>query len=59
MVLTEGRVRTTPEERREDIHPLEEAVGFRSLLNLNDTHYTVAGIAAKAGKSEANDVQRC
>ena len=39
--------------QREDIHPLEEAVGFRSLLDLNDPHYTVAGIAAKAGKSEA------
>jgi ParB family chromosome partitioning protein len=39
--------------QREDIHPLEEAVGFRSLLDLNDPQYTVAGIAAKAGKSEA------
>jgi ParB family transcriptional regulator, chromosome partitioning protein len=39
--------------QREDIHPLEEAVGFRSLLDLNDGQYTIASIAAKAGKSEA------
>jgi len=39
--------------QREDIHPLEEAVGFRSLLDLNDPQYTVSSIAAKAGKSEA------
>ena len=39
--------------QREDIHPLEEAFGFRSLLNLNDPNYTIATLAAKAGKSEA------
>jgi ParB family chromosome partitioning protein len=39
--------------QREDIHPLEEAVGFRSLLDLKDPAYTIAAIAAKAGKSEA------
>jgi ParB family chromosome partitioning protein len=39
--------------QREDIHPLEEAVGFRSLLDLKDPAYTIATIAAKAGKSEA------
>ena len=39
--------------QREDIHPLEEAFGFRSLLNLNDPSYTVASLAARAGKSEA------
>src|SRR5690348_1707583 len=38
--------------QREDIHPLEEAFGFRSLLNLNDPNFTVASLAAKAGKSE-------
>jgi ParB family transcriptional regulator, chromosome partitioning protein len=38
--------------QREDIHPLEEAFGFRSLLNLNDPNYTIATLAAKAGKSE-------
>lgn len=39
--------------QREDIHPLEEALGFRALLNLHDPQYTVASIAAKAGKGEA------
>lgn len=39
--------------QREDIHPLEEAFGFRSLLDLNDPNYTIATLAAKAGKSEA------
>lgn len=39
--------------QREDIHPLEEAFGFRSLLSLNDPNYTIATLAAKAGKSEA------
>ena len=39
--------------QREDIHPLEEALGFRSLLELKDGPYTVASIAARAGKSEA------
>ena len=43
----------TENMQREDIHPLEEAFGFRSLLNLNDPNYTVATLAAKAGKSEA------
>jgi ParB family chromosome partitioning protein len=39
--------------QREDIHPLEEALGFRALLDLNDPAYTLATIAARAGKSEA------
>ena len=39
--------------QREDIHPLEEALGFRALLDLNDPAYTPATIAARAGKSEA------
>lgn len=43
----------TENMQREDIHPLEEAFGFRSLLNLNDPNYTIATLAAKAGKSEA------
>lgn len=43
----------TENMQREDIHPLEEAFGFRSLLNLNDPNYTIPILAAKAGKSEA------
>ena len=39
--------------QREDIHPLEEATGFRSLLDLKDPKYTTSSIAVRAGKSEA------
>jgi len=38
--------------QREDIHPLEEALGFKSLLELGEP-YTIATIASRAGKSEA------
>lgn len=44
--------------QREDIHPLEEANGFRSLIEVEATKYTVAEIAAKCGKSEAYVVNR-
>jgi hypothetical protein len=30
-----------------DIHPLEEALGFRSLPNLNDPNYTTASIGSE------------
>jgi len=36
--------------QREDIHPLEEALGFKSLLELGEPAYT---IASRAGKREA------
>jgi ParB family chromosome partitioning protein len=39
--------------QREDMHPLEEALGFRALLDLHDSAYIPATIAARAGKSEA------
>jgi len=39
--------------QREDIHPLEEALGFKSLLELGEPVYTIATIAARAGKGEA------
>src|SRR5579863_6329039 len=48
---TEARV--VENLQREDIHPLEEALGFKSLLELKDGTYTVASIAGRAGKSEA------
>ena len=38
--------------QREDIHPLEEALGFKSLLELGEP-YNIAHITARAGKSEA------
>ncbi len=37
--------------QREDIHPLEEAQGFRALLDLPDQQYTVARISERAGKT--------
>jgi ParB family chromosome partitioning protein len=39
--------------QREDIHPLEESLGFKSLLQLGEPTYTMASIAARAEKSEA------
>ena len=38
--------------QREDIHPLEEALGFKSLLELGEP-YNIAHLSARAGKSEA------
>ena len=37
--------------QRRDVHPLEEAQGFRALLNLDEPKYSVEQIAAKTGKS--------
>jgi ParB/RepB/Spo0J family partition protein len=39
--------------QREDIHPLEEALGFKSLLELGEPAYSIATIASRAGTSEA------
>src|SRR6202045_3835025 len=39
--------------QREEIHPLEEALGFKSLIELLEPAYTIATIASRAGKSEA------
>ncbi len=39
--------------QREDIHPLEESLGFKALMQLGEPTYTIASIAARAGKSEA------
>lgn len=39
--------------QRRDIHPLEEAQGFRALLALTEPRYDAALIGAKAGKSES------
>jgi ParB family chromosome partitioning protein len=38
--------------QREDIHPLEEALGFKSLLELGQP-YNIAHSSARARKSEA------
>jgi ParB family chromosome partitioning protein len=37
--------------QRKDVHPLEEAQGFRALLNLEEPKYSIEQIAAKVGKS--------
>jgi ParB family chromosome partitioning protein len=39
--------------QRRDVHPMEEAQGFRALLNLDEPKYSVEQIAAKTGKSPA------
>lgn len=39
--------------QRRDVHPMEEAQGFRALLNLEEPRYTVEQIAAKMGKTPA------
>ncbi|WP_125487367.1 ParB/RepB/Spo0J family partition protein [Edaphobacter aggregans] len=39
--------------QRRDVHPLEEAQGFRALLNLDEPRYSVEQIPAKTGKSPA------
>jgi ParB family chromosome partitioning protein len=44
--------------QRENVHPLEEANGFRALLDLPDQPFNVAAIAAKTGKSPQYVAQR-
>jgi ParB family chromosome partitioning protein len=39
--------------QRRDVHSLEEAQGFKALLNLEDPKYSIEQIAAKVGKSPA------
>jgi ParB family chromosome partitioning protein len=38
---------------RVEIHPMEEAQGFRALLNLEEPKYSIEQIAAKVGKTPA------
>jgi ParB family transcriptional regulator, chromosome partitioning protein len=44
--------------QRRDVHPMEEAQGFRALLGLDEPKYSVEQIAAKTGKSPAYVTQR-
>jgi len=39
--------------QREDIHPLEESLGFKSLFELGEPTYTIATIAARVGKERS------
>ena len=43
---------------RTEIHPMEEAQGFRALLDLEDPKYSIEQIAAKVGKTPAFVAQR-
>jgi ParB family chromosome partitioning protein len=45
--------------QRRDVHPLEEAQGFRALLNLDEPKYSIEQIAAKTGKSPAYCAALC
>ena len=45
--------------QRRDVHPLEEAQGFKALLNLEDPKYSIEQIAAKVGKSPAYCLALC
>jgi ParB family chromosome partitioning protein len=38
---------------RADVHPMEEAQGFKALLDLDDPSYSIEQIAAKTGKQPA------
>lgn len=44
--------------QRQDVHPLDEAQGFRALLNLEEPKYSIEQISAKTGKSAAYVAQR-
>ena len=44
---------------RSEIHPMEEAQGFRALLDLEDPKYSIEQIAAKVGKTPAYCAQLC
>jgi ParB family chromosome partitioning protein len=44
--------------QRENIHPMEEAIGFHSLLQMDSPRYDVPTIASRVGKSEAFVYQR-
>jgi ParB family chromosome partitioning protein len=44
--------------QRRDVHPLEEAQGFRALLMLDEPKYSIEQIAAKTGKSPSYCLQR-
>ncbi len=39
--------------QRRDVHPLDEAQGFRALLNLEEPKYSIEQISARTGKSPA------
>jgi ParB family transcriptional regulator, chromosome partitioning protein len=55
VVLTDAEALKTPINNllRSDVHPFEEAQGFRALLEREEAAYTIEKTAAKTGKSAA------
>ena len=45
--------------QRRDVHPLEEARGFKALLSLQEPTYSIEQIAAKVGKTPAYVASLC
>jgi ParB family chromosome partitioning protein len=45
--------------QRRDVHPMEEAQGFRALLALEEPKYSIEQIAAKVGKTPAYCASLC
>jgi ParB family chromosome partitioning protein len=43
---------------REDVHPYEEAIALKGILQLEGAHYDIAGLSARLGKSQAYLTQR-
>ena len=44
--------------QRRDVHPMEEAQGFRALLNLEEPKYSIEQISARTGKTSVFVAQR-
>jgi len=44
--------------QRRDVHPMEEAQGFKALLDLDEPKYSIEQIAAKTGKTPVYVAQR-
>jgi ParB family chromosome partitioning protein len=44
--------------QRRDVHPMEEAQGFKAVLDLEEPKYSIEQIAAKTGKSPTYIAQR-
>jgi len=51
--LTDAEAQLIENLQRRDVHPLEEAQGFRALLNLEEPKYSIEQIAARTGKTPA------
>jgi len=43
---------------REDVHPYEEAIALKGILQLEGVHYDIATLAARLGKSQSYITQR-